>query len=206
MDFMELLVQIVVIVIVLIFALKFFKKITVNLGGSKLREVDPTSIGERLKKYLVKAGKLNPRTCKVIRLSRTKWSEGGPIAKVVGCLPTKNCTRFVIKKGLFSKKLLMYCPTDMHTTLHNKEVLIHGAGIDNAGGYYYPIPYSKATNEAIFEIVSAAFENDLRKMLTMDSLQLELEETYSGIAGDYREEDFYDEDEDIVEYEREMAE
>jgi len=204
---MDIIIQIVIVVIVLIFILKLFHKITINISRPKVNEVDPTSTGERLKKYIIKAGKLNPKTAKTILLTRTSWSEGGTIAKVVSTLPTKNCTRFIIKNGFFGKKLLMYCPTDLHSSLHNKEVIIYGVGIESAGGYYYPLPTAnRMSNHAVFRIVSKAFESDLRKMLTMDTLQLELEETYQGIAGKHREEEFLKEPENIVEYEKEAAE
>jgi hypothetical protein len=168
------------------------------------KEIDPTTTGERLKKYIIRAGKLNPKTVNRIILSRTQWSEGGKIASVAGCLPTKNCTRFILRPRLyFGKKTLFYCPTNMHSSLHNKEVIVHGTGIDSAGGYYYPIPSGQIlTNAEVFEIVSTQFEADLRRMLTMDSLQMELEQTYKGIAGYGREEEFYNEPEDIVEVER----
>jgi len=193
-----------IVVVIIIFALKLFQRITVNINRPQIKEIDPTTTGERLKKYLVKAGKLNPKTVKVALLSRTTWSEGGKIASVAGCLPTKNCTRFILRpRFVFGKKYLFYCPTDLHSSLHNKEVLIYGVGIENAGGYYYPLPNgSKMSNYETFRIVAKQFESDLRKMLTMDSLQMELEQTYRGIAGMGREKEFYDERENVVEYER----
>lgn len=202
---MDIIVTIIIVVIILIFVLKLFQKVTVNINRPRMRELDPTSTGERLKKYIIKASKLNPRTVNVLLLSRTEWSEGGRIAKVAGCLPTKNCTRFVLKpKSLnpFSKKVLMYCPTNLHSSLHNKEVIVYGVGVESAGGYYYPLPNNSGlSNHETFKIVSSQFEGDLRKMLTMDSLQMELEQTYRGISGYGREEEFYEEPEEIVEYE-----
>ena len=204
---MDIIIQIVIVVIVLIFILKLFHKITINISRPKVNEVDPTSTGERLKKYIIKAGKLNPKTAKTLLLSRTNWSEGGTVARIAGTLPTKNCTRFIIKKGLFGKKLLMYAPTDLHSSLHNKEVILYGVGIESAGGYYYPLPTAnRMSNHEVFRIVSKAFESDLRKMLTMDTLQLELEETYHGIAGTRREDEFLKEHEEIIEYEKEPME
>lgn len=202
---MEFIMQIIIIVIVLIFIVKIFKKIVINVPrASKIKEIDPTTTGERLKKYLAKASKLNPKTAKVMKLERTIWSEGGKIGKIVGTLPTKDCTRFLVKRNFFSRKNLFYCPTDMHTSLHNKEVLIRGTSIDTAGGYLYPIPCNgKRSNKSVFRIVAESFEADLRKMLTMDSLQMELEQTYQGIAGLDREEEFYEEPQEIVEYEKE---
>jgi hypothetical protein len=200
---MDIIITIVIVVLIMFFVLKLFHKITINVNRPKYKEIDPTTTGERLKKYIIKAGKLNPRTARMLLLSRTEWSEGGKIAKIVGCLPTKNCTRFVLRKGFLGKKVLMYCPTNLHSSLHNKEVIVYGVGIESAGGYYYPLPKTDMSNHQTFEIVSSQFEGDLRKMLTMDSLQMELEQTYKGIAGTGREEDFYDEAEDIIEYEKE---
>lgn len=201
---MDLIIRIVIVVIVLMFILKLFHKITVNINRPKYKEIDPTTTGERLKKYIVKAGKLNPRTATTLLLSRTEWSEGGKVGRIVGCLPTKNCTRFIVKKGFISKKLLMYCPTDLHSSLHNKEVIVYGVGIESAGGYYYPLPNndSNMTNHQTFRIVSKQFESDLRKMLTMDSMQMEVEQTYQGIAGVQREEEFQGESDEFVEYEK----
>lgn len=196
--------NIVIIVIMLIFIVKIFKKIVINVPrASKIKEIDPTTTGERLKKYLAKASKLNPKTAKIMKLERTIWSEGGKIGKIVGTLPTKDCTRFLVKRNFFSRKNLFYCPTDMHTSLHNKEVMIRGTSIDTAGGYLYPIPCNGKSNKSVFKIVAESFEADLRKMLTMDSLQMELEQTYQGIAGLDREEEFYEEPQEIVEYEKE---
>jgi len=200
---LDTIVNIVIVVIILLFIFKMFQKITVNISRpARKQEIDPTSTGERLKKYIVKASKMNPKTAKQVKLSRTKWSEGGKVAKVYGCLPTKNCTRFVLQpRGFFSRKVLMYCPTDLHSSLHNKEIMIYGTSIDSAGGYYYPIPNGqKMKNSEVFQIVSEQFEADLRKMLTMDSLQMELEQTYQGIAGYRREDQFLEEPEEVIEY------
>jgi hypothetical protein len=201
---LDFIIKAAIVIIVIIFALKIFQRITFNITkGNQVKEIDPTTTGERLKKYLIKAGKINPKTAKIALLSRTNWSEGGKISNISGCLPTKNCTRFILKSSIFGKRYLMYCPTDLHSSLHNKEVIIFGVGIENAGGYYYPLPNgNKMNNYDTFKIVSKQFESDLRKMLTMDSLQMELEQTYRGIAGMGREKEFYDERENIVEYER----
>lgn len=193
--------NIIIVIIILIFIVKIFKKIVVNVPkGTKIREIDPTTTGERLKKYIIKASKLNPKTAKILKLERTIWSEGGKIGKVAGAMPTKDCTRFIVKRGFFARKNLFYCPTNMHTSLHNKEVMINGTSIDTAGGYLYPIPCNGNDNKTIFRIISEAFEADLRKMLTMDSLQMELEQTYQGIAGLDREDEFYEEPQEIIEY------
>lgn len=204
---LEWIMNIVIVVIIMIFIVKIFKKIVINVPrAAKIKEIDPTTTGERLKKYIAKAGKLNPKTAKILKLERTIWSEGGRIGKIVGALPTKDCTRFIVKRHIFARKNLFYCPTDMHTSLHNKEVLISGTSIDTAGGYLYPIPCNGKDNKTIFRIIAESFEADLRKMLTMDSLQMELEQTYQGIAGLDREEEFYEEPQEIVEYEKEGGE
>jgi hypothetical protein len=204
MDVLSIILLIVVIVIVLMFVVKIVKKVNVNLGKPTAVEVDPTSIGERMKKYLVKASKVNPKTARLAILSRTTWSEGGKIARIYGCIPTKDCTRFILQTHRFlSKKILMYCPTDLHSSLHNKEIMIYGVSVDSAGGYYYPIPDKNVmSNKQVFKIVSEAFETDLRRMLTMDSLQMELEQTYKGIAGIEKEKEFNEEPIEFVEPEK----
>jgi len=199
--------NVIIIVIVLIFIVKIFKKIVINVPrAARVKEIDPTTTGERLKKYIVKASRLNPKTAKTLKLERTIWSEGGRIGRIAGAMPTKDCTRFIVKRGFFSRKNLFYCPTDMHTSLHNKEVMVNGTSIDTAGGYLYPIPCNGNDNKTIFKIIAEAFEADLRKMLTMDSLQMELEQTYQGIAGLDRENEFYEEPQEIIEYEKNEGE
>lgn len=201
---LEWIMNIVIVVIVMIFIVKIFKKIVINVPkAARVTEIDPTTTGERLKKYMIKASKLNPKTAKTLKLERTIWSEGGRIGRIHGAMPTKDCTRFIVKRGIFSRKNLFYCPTDMHTSLHNKEVMVNGTSIDTAGGYLYPIPCNGNDNKTIFGVIAEAFEADLRKMLTMDSLQMELEQTYQGIAGLDREGEFYEEPQEIIEYEKE---
>jgi len=144
--------------------------------------IRPMSVGERLKKYIVKASKSNPHNVKTLYLKRTEYSSGGKIGRVVGVLPTKYCTRFIFKNRRIGMMKLMYCPTDMHTSLHSNQVTIDAIGLDNAGGFYYPVPNGKSLQD-IFYIFKTALNIDLKRMQIVDMMQLEQEQLYSSIAG-----------------------
>ena len=190
---------IAIIFIAIYLAIRFIRNITVNVYKKAEKDkLDPTSTGERLKLYFIQAAKMNPKTAKHLLLERTEWAEGGKIGRVVGHMTDKDCTTFIIKKGLiFGLKFLLYCPVDMHTTLHQKDVIIHGVSIHSAGGYLWPVPKEKGETAAVFLIVAAAFEKDLKRMMTMDVPQIEVEQIYEGITGFKRDKAFYDEPEEI---------
>ena len=195
---------IITVAIVIIFVgmiLKFLRGMTVNIKKTTARKkLDPTTTGERLKKYLIQAVKLNPKTAKLLYLERTKYSEGGKVGKIVGHLTDRECTTFIIKKSIIGRKQLVYCPINMHTSLHSKTVLLHGSSLHSAGGYLWvvPTPDGISTNK-VFLITSRAFEKDLRRMMAFDVPQIEVEQIYEGITGFDRDESFYDEDEGIEE-------
>lgn len=182
-------------------ALNFIKAFQVNLGPrTRTRELDPTSTGERLKAYIIQAVKFNPKTATKLYLERTNWSEGGRIGNVVGHLTDKDCTAFIIKNRRFTrKKQLLYCPVDMHTSLHQKTVIIRAASLHSAGGYLWPVPKDERDTHSIFKIVADAFVKDLKRMQQMDMSQIEIEQIYEGMTGFDRDESFYDEPSDIEE-------
>jgi len=193
-----------IIVIAIVFVgiylvIRFIRNITVNVYKKQEKDkLDVTSTGERLKLYFIQAAKLNPKTVKRLYLERTEWAEGGKIGRVVGHMTDKDCTAFIIKKGfIFGLKFLLYCPVDMHTTLHQKEVIIHGVSIHSAGGYLWPVPKEKGETSAVFMIVASAFEKDLKRMMSMDVPQIKIEQIYEGITGFKRDRAFYDEPETI---------
>jgi hypothetical protein len=194
---------IIIIGIIIICAYLVFKLIrgmTVNIyRKTEKKKLDPTSTGERLKVYLIQAAKLNPKTAKTLVLERTKYNEGGRIGRIVGYITDKDVTTFIIKKRLFGAKFLLYVPVDKHTSLHQKNVICNGVSISSAGGYLWVIPVEKEEAASTFDITARAFERDLKRMMTMDIPQIEIEQIYQGITGFNRDRSFYDEDEELEE-------
>ena len=178
---------IVLAAVVIIIAWTLIKKM---MGGFQPPRygIRPMSVGERLKKYIVKASKSNPHNVKTICLRTTEYSSGGRIGRVVGVLPTKNCTRFLFKNRRLGWMKLMYCPTDMHTSLHSNQVTINAIGLDNAGGFYYPVPANRSAQN-VFRIFKEALNIDLKRMQIVDMMQLEQEQLYSSIAGSSAQEE-----------------
>jgi len=154
-----------------------------NIGKRPTYGMVPTTVGERLKKYILKASKSNPHNVKELFLKRTDYSSGGRVGVVKGVLPTKYCTRFIFKNHRLGWMKLMYCPTNMHTSLHSNQVQIDAIGLDNAGGFYYPIPHHENTIKNVFNIFKTALNIDLKRMQIVDMMQLEQEQIYSSIAG-----------------------
>jgi hypothetical protein len=197
---LNLIITLVIIAVFFFLIIKFIKGMTVNIyKKTEIEKLDPTSTGERLKKYIIQASKMNPKTAKSLYLERTEWGEGGKIGHVVGHITDKDTTSFIIRKHFIGRKYLLYCPVDMHTTLHQKHVIIHGVSIHSAGGYLWPTPKGDEATSDVFMVVSAAFEKDLKRMVTMDVPQIEVEQIYEGITGFKRDRSFYEEPEDIGE-------
>lgn len=71
----------------------------------------------------------------------------------------------------------------MHTSLHSQDVMIAGVGLDNAGGFYYPIPDDEQKNYDVFRIISDAVKIDLKKMQIIDTMQVEYDQVMNAIAG-----------------------
>lgn len=165
------------------------------MGNMKLgrpKEAPPSSTGDRLKKYFNNARKGNPKVVKTLHMKRSPFNSGGWIGYCVGVLPTRNCTRFIFKKHWWQmwNFCLMYCPTYMHTSLHGQDVMIEGVGLDNAGGFYYPIPDDKQTNYDVFKLISDAVKIDVKKMQVIDTIQVEYDQVMSAIAGKETAEEF----------------
>lgn len=200
-DYLGLIIMLIFGYFFLKLAMNTIQKVKVNLGPQyKKVDLDPTSTGERLKQYIIQAVKFNPKTANKLYLERTNWSEGGRIGNVIGHLTDKDCTAFIIKNRTFSrKKQLLYCPVDMHTSLHQKTVIIRAASLHSAGGYLWPVPKDDRSTHVVFKIVASAFEKDLKRMQKMDMPQIEIEQIYEGMTGFDRDETFYDEPSDIDE-------
>jgi hypothetical protein len=163
-------------------------------GGMAKRpeEMAPSTTGDRLKRYLFNARKGNPKIAKQIWMKRSPFNTGGFIGYCVGVLPTRYCTRFIFKRNWWQQwnYQLMYCPTSMHTSLHSRDIMIAGVGLDNAGGFYYPIPSDTRKNYEIFKIVANAIKIDLKKMQIIDTSQVEYDQVMSAIAGEQMTTDF----------------
>ena len=76
--------------------------------------------------------------------------------------------------------------------------MIDAIGLDNAGGFYYPIPTGEKDNEDVFEIFRNALAIDLKKMEIVDTMQLEQEQIYSSIAGPSQQEEMIQQPEEYV--------
>lgn len=193
-------INILIIFLFLGLLVKFFKGLTLKIYRKKeYQKIDPTSTGERLKKYLIQAAKMNPKTAKYLYLERTKYAEGGRIGKILGYITDKDVTAFIIKKYFIGTKYLVYVPVDLHTSLHQKNVIIHAVSISSAGGYLWAVPDKEFKAKKVFDLTANAFNRDLKRMMAMDIPQIEIEQIYEGITGFHRDKSFYAEDEEIEE-------
>jgi hypothetical protein len=168
------------------------KKLIANMGMKRTPEMPPSTTGDRLKKYLYNSRKGNPKSIKQLHMKRSPYNTGGFVGYCVGVLPTRYCTRFIFKQKWWQRwnYQLLYCPTSMHTSLHSTDVMIAGVGLDNAGGFYYPIPGDEKKNHEIFRLVSNAIKIDLKKMQIIDTMQVEYDQVMSAIAGEKTAEEF----------------
>ena len=139
--------------------------------------------GDRLKKYLINASKLNPQNCRTLKIRRTKFNNGGKIGKIVGVIPSKFVTRFIIKKNPLMGLKIIYCPIDMHTNILCRDVIINALGLENASGFYYPHPYKKEIRKKIFDFLQVAFNIDMYNMFIMDMKMINPTQIESAIAG-----------------------
>lgn len=199
-DVINFLIPIIVAVVLGVFILKMFLSFIQGIPRRARTDIEPTNIGDRLKKYLVKASQANPHTAKVLKIRRTKYNEGGTVGYITGAVPTRTYTRFIFKTGRFGFKKVLYCPSNIHTSLHYREVFLNAVALENAGGFYYTIPYEGMSNSQAFHIAHTAFLSDLKKMEIMDVHQLELEQVYSGISGIDRERELVEEAPEDIEY------
>ena len=195
---MNMLMPIIIGIILLVIIISMVKKMFSGVKPPTMG-IMPSTVGERLKKYILKASKSNPHNVKYISLKRTEYSSGGRIGRIIGVLPTKHCTRFIFKNHRMGWMKLMYCPADMHTSLHSNQVQIDAIGLDNAGGFYYPIPHNGRETQQVFQLFKNALNIDLKRMEIVDMMQLEQQQIYSSIAGPgATEEVIHEAPEDIV--------
>jgi hypothetical protein len=177
---------------IMIFVIYIMVRRLMGNMAKRPQELPPSTTGDRLKKYIFNSRKGNPKAVKHIYMKRSPFNPGGFVGYCVGALPTRFCTRFIFKQHWWQRwnLQLLYCPTSMHTSLHSSDVMLAGVGLDNAGGFYYPIPDDKQKNFDVFKIISDAIKIDLKKMQIIDTAQVEYDQTMSAIAGREMTEDF----------------
>lgn len=200
MDWLNLLITIgipiAVVAFVTIYLLRMSKGLFkgVKFGGKK--QFDPESVGDRLKKYLILAAKINPRKAKILKMSRTEYNEGGKFGRLKGSITGGDVTRFVFKRWIIGFSRVMYCPVYMHSSLHQKEVFIKAIGIENNSGFYFPIPYDHSNLDA-YSLTFDAFKKDLKKMERMDTQQVEVEQVIEAMIGTSQTEDIIEAPEEV---------
>jgi len=97
--------------------------------------------------------------------------------------------------------------SDFYAYITSPDVMIGGVGLDNAGGFYYPIPADNTKNYAVFKIVSDAVKIDIKKMQIVDTIQVEYDQVMSAIAGKETSDEFIEmSPEDMVEKQQQPAE
>lgn len=186
MDWLNLLITIGIPIAICAFVVLYLLRMSkglfkgVKFGGQKA--FDPESVGDRLKKYLILAAKINPRKSKILKMSRTEYNEGGKFGRLKGVITGGDVTRFVFKRWIIGFSRVMYCPVYMHSSLHQREVFIHAVGIENNSGFYFPIPYKQKNLEA-YTLTFDAFKKDLKKMERMDTQQIEVEQVVEAMIG-----------------------
>jgi len=153
-------------------------------GAISSRRFLSRDAGDRLRKYLVNCAKLNPRNCRVLKMRRTKYNNGGKIGKIVGVVPSKFVTRFIIKRRAFSGKQILYCPVDMHTNILCQDVIVNALGLENAAGFYYPHPYDKTLKKKVYNFLQTAFDIDMHSMFIMDMKMINPTQVEMAIAGE----------------------
>lgn len=189
-------IPVAIIIFIALYLLRMMKGITkgVKFGGKK--QFDPESVGDRLKKYIILASKVNPRKSKMLKMSRTEYSEGGKIGRIKGVITSGDVTKFVFKRWIIGFSRVMYCPVYMHSALHQREVFVKAIGVENNSGFYFPIPYDKKNLEA-YILTFDAFKRDLKKMERMDTQQIEVEQVQSAMIGTSRTDDIIEAPEEV---------
>jgi len=174
------------VMIIAMFVMMIYEMLSPLFGINlfKKREYLSRDAGERLKRYLIRAGQTNPKNIKAISLKRTGFNEGGGIGRVVSIIPSKFCTRFIFKTNRLGRKRILYCPIDMHSSLHTREVMIYGLGLEDVSGFYYPIPYKVADKKPVFDMFQKAFNIDMASMQLLDMHQIHPTQIEKAIAGE----------------------
>lgn len=182
MDFLfSILIYALVIGLVLALVMEIFNPFR---GAMKRKGFLSKDAGDRLRVYLIRAGKLNPQNCKVLKLRRTKYNNGGKIGKIAGCIPSRFVTRFIIKRHILSGRQIIYVPVDMHSSLLCKDVVLDSLGLENSGGFYYPHPYDNTLKKKIFDLFKTALNIDLHNHFITDLLVASPTQVEKSISGD----------------------
>lgn len=180
----DLMTPLLMFVLIISLIMQLLKPIFSAVPSGK-KEYISKDAGDRLKKYLYNAGKLNAARCNTLYMRNSDKNSGGKLGKIIGVIPSEYVTRFVIKRGwIMGVKKFVYCPTAMHTNLSGKEVYIDAIGIENAGGFYFPVPDKSFDNKKVFNATRAAFRADMQKMQVFDMEQIIPTQVEKAIAGE----------------------
>jgi len=139
--------------------------------------------GERLKKYIINAVRLNKNACKELKLRRTKYASGGKIGKIYGALASKFVTVFVIKRTMLSGKQIIFVPIDYHSSLLCKSVVISAVALTNSAGVYYPIPFDKTQKKKLFDLMGTQYTILMNEMFITDLRMITPSQIEMAIAG-----------------------
>ena len=171
--FMILLVVVLIVQIVNIFASSF--------GKMSVKEIIPKFAADRIKKEDIHASKLNPHVCKYLYISESGNYAGGKIGKIIGIRPHNDFTKFIVKRGIFGRKIIVLCPRNRHTSLHGKDVIIYAHAIGDIGGFYFP-----EYDGSEFDIVNMLYnriKKDIHHRMLVDLGQIKQRQLEAAIAG-----------------------
>ena len=85
---------IIITAVIVVFAIRVFNM----FFGRKKGEIIPRDAQDRLFKYIVTSSKTNPNISKYLYLSRTEYTPGGYIGKIVGKVSEHGFTKFAVKR------------------------------------------------------------------------------------------------------------
>ena len=175
----------ILIAVFIIFALKIIDAYLIP----KKKEIIPRDAQERLFKYIVTSAKTNPNSCKYLYLSRTEYTPGGYVGKIIGKISEHGFTKFAVRK--FGKKVI-YVPRNMHTSLYMKDVFLHGQDLQYVNGIFFVIPHDLngrwKSMEDYFDTCLREVEKDISKITTLDLLTFRDQVNKIAVVGSRKEE------------------
>ncbi|HEC82500.1 MAG TPA: hypothetical protein ENI53_01260 [Thermoplasmatales archaeon] len=176
---------ILIAVIVIIFILRVVDRFLIP----KRKEIIPRDAQERLFKYIVTSSKTNPNISKYLYLSRTEYTPGGYIGKIIGKVSEHGFTKFAVRK--FGKKVI-YVPRNIHTSLYMKDVFLHGQDLQYINGVFFVIPHDLngkwKSIEDYFDTCLREVEKDISKITMLDLLTFRDQVNKIAVVGSRREE------------------
>jgi len=197
---MSFITPILMFALIIAMIIQIVNTIKTNLSQAGLgeKEIIPKFAGERVKKEDINAAKFNKCNAKKLYLSEDGNYEGGFIGWIVGIVPCKDFTKFIIKRHIIGSKKILFCRRDKHTNLHGKEVMMYGYGIVNDGGIYW-VKHGNNEREE-YKFVKNRFETDIIHKTGIDLAQIEQKQILSAIGGTKTEKEIRERPEKIEEY------